>query len=82
MNWSVIGLHSQPDNAPAVDAASGLIVAQTLTDQDVDDPSQVGLLLDQIDAPIGQVTADGAYDGDPTAFDGCPQQRAGSTDTA
>ena len=50
----------------AVDAASGLIVAQTLTDQDVDDPSQVGLLLDQIDAPIGQVTADGAYDGDPT----------------
>ena len=49
----------------AVDAASGLIVAQTLTDQDVDDPSQVGLLLDQIDKPIGQVTADGAYDGDP-----------------
>jgi hypothetical protein len=36
----------------AVDAASGLIVAQTLTDQDVDDPSQVGSLLDQIDDPI------------------------------
>jgi hypothetical protein len=50
----------------AVDAASGMIVAQTLTDQDVDDPSQVGPLLDQIDNPIGQVTADGAYDGDPT----------------
>jgi transposase len=50
----------------AVDAASGMIVAQTLTDQDVDDPSQVGPLLDQIDDPIGQVTADGAYDGDPT----------------
>ncbi len=50
----------------AVDAASGLIVAQTLTDQDVDDPSQVGPLLNQIDDPIGQVTADGAYDGDPT----------------
>ena len=46
----------------AVDAASGMIVAQTLTDQDVDDPSQVGPLLDQ----IGQVTADGAYDDDPT----------------
>jgi hypothetical protein len=43
-----------------------MIVAQTLTDQDTDDPSQVAPLLDQIDAPIGQVTADGAYDGAPT----------------
>jgi hypothetical protein len=50
----------------AVDAANGMIVAQTLTDQDADDPSQVGLLLDQIDDPIVQVTADGAYDGAPT----------------
>jgi len=50
----------------AVDAASGMIVAQTLTDQDTDDPSQVGPLLDQIDDPIGRVTADGAYDGVPT----------------
>src|ERR1700733_7624126 len=50
----------------AVDAASGMIVAQTLTDQDVDDPSQVGSLLDQIDDPMVQVTADGAYDGAPT----------------
>jgi hypothetical protein len=30
----------------AVDGASGMIVAQTLTDQDADDPSQVGPLLD------------------------------------
>ena len=37
-----------------------------LTDQDVDDPSQVGPLLDQIDDLIVQVTADGAYDGAPT----------------
>jgi hypothetical protein len=43
-----------------------MIVAQTLTDQAVDDPSQVGSLLDQIDDPIVQVTADGAYDGAPT----------------
>ena len=50
----------------AVDAASGMIVAQTLTDQDAGDPSQVGPLLDQIDAPIGRVMADGAYDGTPT----------------
>jgi transposase len=50
----------------AVDAASGMIVAQTLTDQDSDDPSQVVPLLDQIDGRIVRVTADGAYDGDPT----------------
>jgi hypothetical protein len=50
----------------AVDAASGMIVAQTLTDQDTDDPSQVAPLLDQIDTSIGRVTADGAYDGAPT----------------
>jgi Transposase DDE domain len=50
----------------AVDAASGMIVAQTLTDQDADDPSQVAPLLDQIDGPIGRVMADGAYDGAPT----------------
>lgn len=50
----------------AVDAANGMIVAQTLTDQDSDDPSQVGPLLDQIDDPIVRVTADGAYDGVPT----------------
>jgi transposase len=50
----------------AVDAASGMIVAQTLTDQDSDDPSQVAPLLDQIGASIVRVTADGAYDGAPT----------------
>lgn len=33
---------------------------------DTDDASQVGPLLDQIDAPFGQFTADGAYDGKPT----------------
>ena len=50
----------------AVDAISGMIVAQTLTDQDVDDPSQVAPLLDQIDGEIVRVVADGAYDGAPT----------------
>ena len=50
----------------AVDAASGMIVAQTLTDQDADDPSQVAPLLDQIEDRIARVTADGAYDCDPT----------------
>ena len=49
----------------AVDAASGMVVAQTLTDQDADDPSQVAPLLDQIDGQITRVTADGACDGAP-----------------
>ena len=43
-----------------------MIVAHTLTGQDIDDPSQVAPLLDQVDIPIAWVTADGAYDGAPT----------------
>jgi IS5 family transposase len=56
----------------AVDADSGMIVAQTLTEKEIGDPSQVGAarqvgpLLDQIHGGIEQVTADGAYDGAPT----------------
>jgi hypothetical protein len=50
----------------AVDAHSGQIVASVLTEQDVDDPSQVGPLIEQIPQEIEQVTADGAYDGEPT----------------
>jgi hypothetical protein len=43
-----------------------MIVAQTLTDQDADDSSQVGPLLDHVDGRIVLVTADGAYNGAPT----------------
>ncbi|TPG90033.1 IS5 family transposase [Pseudomonas caspiana] len=50
----------------AVDVESFSIVAHTLTTQEVDDPSQVGPLLDQIEAPLRKITADGAYDGAPT----------------
>jgi hypothetical protein len=50
----------------SVDASNGIIVTQTLTDQDADDPSQVTPLLGQIDDWVGWVTADGAYDGAPT----------------
>ena len=50
----------------AVDANSGQIVAVTLTDQEVDDASQVEPLLGQTPGAIEQVTADGAYDGEPT----------------
>lgn len=38
------------------------IVAATLTDHDVDDASQVGPLLEQIDEPLAAFVADGAYD--------------------
>jgi hypothetical protein len=50
----------------AVDADTGMIMASTLTGNDIGDPSQVAPLLDQIDAAIASVTADGAYDGMPT----------------
>ena len=50
----------------AVDADSGMIVAQTLTGQHTDDASRVGPLLAQIDEEIEKIIADGAYDGAPT----------------
>ena len=43
-----------------------MIVAQVLTDQHTDDPSQVGPLLTQAEEKIEKVMADGAYDGAPT----------------
>lgn len=43
-----------------LDAATGRIVAATLTDHDVDDASQVGPLLNQIAEPLEAVIADGA----------------------
>lgn len=50
----------------ALDADSGDIIAHVMTGRDAVDASQVEPLLDQIDRPIGQFTADGAYDGEPT----------------
>ena len=50
----------------AVDAGSGMIIAETLTGKEFGDPSQVAPLLDQVDAQIASVIADGAYDGMPT----------------
>ena len=45
-----------------VDAATGEIVAQTLTTHSHDDAGQVEPLLDQIEAPIEALGGDGAYD--------------------
>src|SRR5947207_1130001 len=47
-----------------VDVDTGRIVAAALTTNDVDDGSQVGPLLDQIDDPIASLTGDGANDQD------------------
>jgi hypothetical protein len=48
----------------AVDADTHEIAAVELTPDDVGDVSALPDLLDQIEEPVGSVTADGAYDGD------------------
>ncbi len=45
-----------------MDAASGRIVAATLTDRAVDDAAQVGPLPDQVADPMAVLTGDGAFD--------------------
>src|SRR5918993_566132 len=47
-----------------VDANTGQIVASALTTPDVDDSSQAGPLLDQVEGPVASFTGDGAYDQD------------------
>jgi len=47
-----------------MDANTGEILAPVLTTKDVDDASQVGPLLDQVEGPIASFTGDGAYDQD------------------
>ena len=47
-----------------VDADTGEIVAATLTTKDIDDASEVGPLLEQVERPLASFTADGAYDQD------------------
>ena len=50
-----------------MDADTGKIVASLLTIKDVDDGSQVGVLLDQVEGPLASFTGDGAYDQDGVA---------------
>jgi hypothetical protein len=50
----------------ALDAATGEIVASTLTDNDADDAGQLPVLFDQVEGAIARVTTDGAYDGEPS----------------
>lgn len=45
-----------------VDPKTGFIHAHTMTEHDIDDGSQLEPLLEQIEAPVDEVVADGAYD--------------------
>jgi hypothetical protein len=47
-----------------MDANTGDIVAAALTTNDVDDASQIGPLLGQVERPVASFTGDGAYDQD------------------
>jgi hypothetical protein len=47
-----------------VDASTGVVVAATLTTKNVDDASEVGPLLEQLERPLASFTADCAYDQD------------------
>ena len=47
-----------------VEADTGQILAAELTGPEIDDGSQVGSLLDQVEGPVASFTADGAFDRD------------------
>ena len=47
-----------------IDADTGQIVAASLTAKEVDDGAEVGPLLDQVNAAVAALTADGGYDQD------------------
>ena len=49
----------------AIDAGTGEIVANTLTDNSADDVGEVPRLLEQVESEIASFIADGAYDGEP-----------------
>jgi len=49
----------------AIDAETGEIVANVLTDNGADDVGEVPSLLEQVEGEIASFVADGAYDGEP-----------------
>jgi len=50
----------------AVDTGTGEVAAHVLTGSHADDAAQVPTLLGRVEGVIASVTADGAYDGEPT----------------
>ncbi|HET6239729.1 MAG TPA: transposase [Acetobacteraceae bacterium] len=64
-----------------IDAVAHEIVASELTADDVGDVFEMPVLLDQIDAEVASMTADGAYDGE-AVYDAVAERHpeaAGST---
>ncbi len=59
----------------AVDADTSEIAAHVLTEGTADDAAQVPALLAQAEGTIASVTADGAYDGEPTYAAAVARQR-------
>lgn len=59
----------------AVDAGTGEIAAHVLTERHADDAAQVPGLLGQAEGVIASVTADDAYDGEPTHAAAVARQR-------
>jgi Transposase DDE domain len=64
-------------DSTGLEVYGGEIIAHVMTDQEAGDASQVEMLLDQIDDPIGQFTADSAYDARPT-YDAVIKHSAGA----
>lgn len=64
----------------AADADTGEIAAHVLTEGHADDAAQVPALLGQAKGVIAPVTADGAYDGEPTYAAAAARQRHPSPD--
>jgi len=66
----------------AIDADTGEIVANALTENDADDIGEVPGLLEQVDGEITSFIADGAYDGDPVYQAVARQQHDPPSDVA
>jgi transposase len=61
-----------------IDADTHEIVTVELTPDDVGDVSEIPDLLDQIDAEVASMTADGAYDGE-AVYDAVAERHPGAT---
>ena len=61
-----------------IDVVTHEIVASELTPDDVGDVSEVPALLDQLDAEVASMTADGAYDGE-TVYDAVAERHPKAT---
>ncbi len=59
----------------AVDAGTGEIAAHVLTEGHAEDAAQMPALLGQAEGVIASITADGAYDGEPTYAAAAARQR-------